>query len=303
MRIVYLDQSHISRMAKERLRVGVRREPNYCALLKETERLVAQGEVICPYSFWHVMETADYDNEQVRNEVYSIMGVLSAGSCFRWPEDVAADEIRNLVVAGADQVVAFGTGADCIPAEALTPEMRLCLRDLYPPQRFGALAQAIRESHDMRSTALPDFKTKQLALETQAMSLCQADSLSRTEAEVQTRAGVMIAAVERSARETGIGLDEIAKQIGNLDNVPTLALLAAVLVQKVRDTQRNSQIGDAVDLGHLLAAPYCDFVLTERYAAVLARGTLQRLAFQAKPTIASDASELLAWLVPRKRRS
>ena len=303
MRIVYLDQSHINRMAKERLQVGTRREPNYCAILKEMERLVAAGEVICPYSFWHVMETAGHDNEQVRNEVYSIMGVLSVGSCFRWPEDVAADEIKHVVKAGADQVVPLGTAADCFPAEVLTPETRSYFRDLGPTQRFGALAQGVREAPDIRWTALPDFKTKNMALERKAASVSKAAPPTRGEAGILVRAGVIAAAVERCARDTGIGSDEIAKQLGNLDRVPTLALLAEVLAQRWRDVQRIPQIGDAVDLGHLVAAPYCDFVLTERYVAALARGTFERLAFEPKPTIVSDVSELLDWLTASHPRA
>jgi len=53
----------------------------------------------------------------------------------------------------------------------------------------------------------------------------------------------------------------------------------------------------------LVAAPYCDFVLTERYVAALARGTFERLAFEPKPTIVSDVSELLDWLTASHPRA
>lgn len=293
MQVVYLDQSHISRMAKGRLGIGGRPEDTHVALLSELERLTGAGKVICPYSLWHVMETADHDNDDVRAEVCRIVGRLSGGLCFRFPSDVVDDEIARVVRTRPERVDAIGTGSDCFPAESLEAETRTHFRDLEPEDRFGALVLAVRQSPDIRMSLLRDFKSKTITLETAAAAIRKASGIPRAEAAVQERASVLADAIERGARRLGIHSDDIRERLGNLDAVPTLVLLAETYGLKGSDPDRVARSSDPVDLGHLLAFPYCDLVLTERYLAALTTDTLRRLSFEPKPVIVSDATEFL----------
>ena len=295
MRIAYIDQSHTSRMAKERLQVGPS-DAVYGEVRADLEVAVEKGRLICPYSFWHVMETASYDNGEVRDEVCRIVGVLSDGWCFRWPLDIARNEVEALIAARAQPLDALGTGSDSFPAESIEAGTRDYFAALPPKDRFGALVYATRETGDIRAELLPQFKGKTLAAESAGAALRRIRRVARVEAAALERTALAEYAIRAATFRSGMHPNTVREKLGDLADVPTLALLAEIYGGKASDQRRKARPSDPIDLGHLLASPYCDVVWTERYAASLAEASFGRLTRTARPVFVSDARRMCDFL-------
>jgi hypothetical protein len=80
-----------------------------------------------------------------------------------------------------------------------------------------------------------------------------------------------------------------------LTQLPTLAMMAEIRARRDVAFGRTPRISDGFDVGHLLALPYCDWFLTEKYVASLARdaGKLSTT------TVLSQPAELVSELASR----
>lgn len=111
--VVYLDQCHLSRIAKATL--GRSSDPDELALFELLGKLLKAEKIACPYSFWHFLETVAYDDDAVRSEIVRIVGTLSQGRCFKWPFDVVADEMlaaldSSTLASGSQTIRRVGNG-------------------------------------------------------------------------------------------------------------------------------------------------------------------------------------------------
>ncbi len=302
--VVYVDQCHLSRIAKANL--GRSTDPDELALFELLVRLVEAGKVACPYSFWHILETAAYDDEEARNEIVRVVGVLSQGRCFKWPFDVVMDEMgaaldSSKLGTGPQTIQPIGNGVDCFPRDVIRDYVHEHIGKIAATERFHASVTMGREAPQIRAQAA-HFSSIQHEIETEMASARNANRLSLEEARaIETDAfvnGDMITGmVTRVAEARDWPRPEVRRLVlrDELSHLPTLAMMAEIRARRDVAFGRKPTLSDGFDIGHLLALPYCDYVLTEKYIAELAReaGKL------CKTTVLSQPAQLLAELASR----
>lgn len=219
--VVYLDQCHLSRIAKANL--GRASEPDELALFEQLQKLVSAGKVVCPYSFWHILETAAYGTDDVRDEITRIVGVLSQGRCFKWPYDVVMDEMEAALDAatvsgGPPNIRPIGNGVDSFPREVIKDYVRVHIATIAPEWRFRESITMGREAPDIRAQAAR-FSSIQHEIETEMASARNANRLSLEEAR----------AIETDAFVNGNLITDLVTRLADLRSLPRPAVQSLVL--------------------------------------------------------------------------
>lgn len=278
--VVYLDQSHLSRMAKAKL--GIAADPEELALFQALDRYRRAGHVVVPFSYWHVMETVLHDNDGARAEVCRVLGLLSQGRCFRWPWDIAFDEMQNavegtLVGTTCPTIASVGRGVDCFPRDSIAPETHAYVANIAPAEQFAASVDLGRESDGIRALA-EAFNKAQHAID---LAMAERREQSRLPLEQVRplvieglRNGTEVTAwITRTAATLNLPRPAVMELVtrDSFAAVPTLGMMVEVRARRDVVYGRRPTPSDPADVGHLLALPYCKWFLTERFATALTR--------------------------------
>jgi hypothetical protein len=277
--VIYLDQSHLSRMTKSRLGVG-RPDAEANLLMNELERLVDDRRIICPYAFAHVMESTKYDNARIRHESSKIVGRLSQGRCFKAPFDVVRDELTSAMLDSGStrtRFSALGNGLDCFARDGTTNAERLDVGANEPTAYFGRIVETLYSDTGVRARTqsfvdilygvdLAVAKLKQGP----RMTLAQARDLQR---DAIVNGPMFKKMIFSTSSRFGRSIPDV-EMIALADDMralPTLKMMIEIRARRNVKFDRVPHEGDPIDLVHLLAMPYCDMLLTERFVASIAR--------------------------------
>lgn len=277
--IAYLDQAHFSCIGRSEVEG---RQTAHTILAARLEELVTAGKVICPYSYFHVLETAAWDSTANRHATANTIGRLSLGRCLRAPLEIVFDELgwvldRSLV--GRDvprQRNVLGQGADVLAPNQIPPEVARFIEGLEPQRQFGAVVEWSRTAN--QSPAVTATYKKSLyayALRKQRapsrVSLEAARSRMRR-GYLNPNGGAFQLLVEGS-RRFRIPLDTIRTlfSAANIDDMPMVAMMAEIEARRYVAFRDKPTESDPTDDGHLDHLPYVTWMLTDRRAAALAR--------------------------------
>jgi hypothetical protein len=178
---------------------------------------------------------------------------------------------------------------------------RAYIASVEASQRFRESIAMGREAPKIRADAAR-FSSIQHEIETEMASARIANRLSLEEARaIETDAfmnGTLISdLITRIAELRSLPRPEVRSLVirDELIHVPTLAMMAEIRARRDVAFGRTPRLGDAFDVGHLLALPYCDWFLTEKYAASMAREAGKLCT----TTVLSQPAELIAELDSR----
>lgn len=119
IRVIYLDQNHLSNIARSLMKPGVLRQ--YDQLHGVLQKAVQEGQLICPYSSYHVLETSRCEDADLRNAICSVVKHFSKEFCFKWFQEVIVEEIIYVIdktySVGPEPPIpsAIGRKFDCFP--------------------------------------------------------------------------------------------------------------------------------------------------------------------------------------------
>jgi hypothetical protein len=291
-------------MAKDRLGIGARR-PDERALLHELERLVEAERVACPFSFFHVAEQGKYDTEPVRQEANAILGRLSRGKCIQWAFDLVAKEITAALNVSRGQAPAslsgIGSGLDCMPGIAFETVSKLAVAARKVESQFGYCVELVNGNAKIRGD-IDRFIDTMLHIEHAAGPERERLHLALPQARAEERKGLVAGKtfktwISQAAQKFGMAEDAVAAIVtaDGFAAAPTLQILVEVRARRDVVYGRDPAQGDPMDAGHLLALPYADWFLTERFTASIAKDA----GLMVRTVVLRQPEELCAALVAK----
>jgi hypothetical protein len=301
MRIVYLDQNYLAQLAKRRL--GLSADGAVGRLNDQLIRLTKAGGVLCPFSEYHVYETAFYDNDAVRLKITKLVGLLSKGRCLRHPMDRTLDELSTLwEVRGLGRPAKAGNpiGAklDCFPQVALDPAAREAYVALDETDVFRVIVESVRSERSFRAK-LSEVREQLLAAEKAAIEAKGEGGVSlpvatRAQIEQYILAPEVFALIAQVAAKHCI---DVAKFIpiviaDELKSVPSIASVAHLRARKDTNTGMVPARGDFLDAAHASSLGAADLVALDGRTAALAKNAAQLLGSQ----LVGSVADLLAAL-------
>jgi len=298
VKLAYLDQSHLTRIAKDSL--GLKRDPACAGLREVIDAAVTARQLLCPYSIYHLMETTIYDNDPVRDEICAILGRWSRGHCFNHFEDRIVREMCLQVEVGvvqreASSFTGVGLGVACLPSVGLPHALMNAIPAKRMPQQrvFGMLVEYGRRNPQFRAI-VNQFRAELLSFEMTGAAARQA----RLRPLAETRRSELLGCVRggafarwiSSAASKSVLPDAVVRDLisAAVWSVPTLATMIEIRARRDIAYGRKPQIGDAIDAGHLSILPYTHFMLTERHFATYGRGVAAHLGYAAEVLTAPD---------------
>jgi hypothetical protein len=284
--VIYLDQCHVSRMAKARL--GRTSDPDELALLTRLQGLVQAGLAVVPFSMWHVMETVAYDDTDARDEICRVLGGLSQGQCLRFCHDIIDDEV--LFAAAQTTVGAhpaaprhLGQGLDCFPISSIHELTNAYVLATHPSERFQEIVDLsrrtnMRELHDRFETTL--WGAERTAAASRARKPLKLDAARKAEAADVLGSTLVRRSIDAAATTLSIRRETVNELIvrGSFRRVPGLAGMIEIRARRDVQYTMAPTANDVTDAGHLLALPHVKWFLTDRKAAAIARDAGKCLA-------------------------
>lgn len=255
-KIIYLDQSHPSRMAKARM--GRTKDVEALELLGVLQPLVSSGRAICPFSFWHVVECVGFEDDEVRFETCAVLDELSRGRCFRSWSDLAPEELA--ATHGGSKPKVLSTNAACFPSK-FGPEPTARAAGFALLTGAGFLGLAVGSLSRLRAKSMTEtFKTITTA-DFEAELAASRTSATPTEKQAWTRA------VGSWAEVLGVGPipDDASFRSLVATGQRTLATIARFAAAALRNETRHATPSDVVDICHVGHLAYSDWFLTDRH--------------------------------------
>ena len=289
--LIYLDQSHFSRLAKHR--AGLTTDSDYGALLAVLER----GDGICPYSMWHLFETARCP-DALRSEIEATIGGLSRGYCWRSLDDLVPDEI-HATLDPTVVVTAIGRGAECFPMTHVEPLVHRVLASGSPESWFGFLTAVA--SDPSLSRIADQFSDATHARETQRVPVAKALAVPLEEVRELERVALsrnfLPSLAPALARRLSVSLD-VARDLLLSQGLAASRSLSITIEALARHASKDGRIprrSDGMDWGHMSLFAHADYVLTEHYDREIFEGACRHLKLSSTRCV-SKASELTALL-------
>lgn len=284
MQIGYIDQSHLSRMAKAEL--GQASDEAELGLLAKLRSAVESGRLVCPYSIWHVFETAFYDADDVRDAICRILGDLSGGRCFIH----FSDQIPSEMLARIDQAALstgpplspIGSRLDCFPRRGIADLTRRVFASSAEADCFAEIIATCRKSSDLQQR-VGSYQQALFAFESRGAKLRSAhrlrlDRARQIERESVEHSDLLSEWITRVCETLSVppGARSSVRDLvlAKGARLPTLETMIEIRARRDVLFDRALHLSDAMDAGHLLALPACTWVLTEAHCAALGRSAV-----------------------------
>jgi hypothetical protein len=300
-KVIYIDTSHLSHWAKQSLGLAEANERD-SSLRARLMKLASSGEVVCPFSVWHISELANYGNTDVQAEAARLLGTLSRARAFRHFLDIFADEILHAVSPGlCSSVSAIGSPSAFVPQEAASlgviknpgldtasaeELVQLIVRELGASEYVRSVAGFSNSIHAADVAQANERRASPVEFE-EAVRLELRDFMASADTRMQLDSAARVAGVATTSIENARTTKELLA-LGLRGVASTVEFLA----RRRMDPNRRPRPSDPMDIGHLTLMPYCDAFLTERHAAAVA-GPVGKL-FGVR--VISKRDELTEWL-------
>ena len=261
---VYLDQCHVSRMAKARM--GRTDDPEELRLMSLLQTLVREGKIVCPFSFWHVVETVGFKRDvDAMCATAALLDELSRGFCLRNWVDVA--EWERSGEGEASGLSILGQRTQCFPGEwgpgkawRVTEGAALITGVGVVELLVAWLSEGGRPVGERFKQNQVSFFRKMLHEVSLEGQLSEGESWQRALANYADGLETRMPAVRDTSFEGLVAAGLV-----------TVASLTKFGAEALRDTARRVREGDAVDVCHVGHLPHCTWFLTDGHVEELCR--------------------------------
>ncbi len=268
MVVVYLDQNYFTRMARACL--GLAGDEAAIGLLARLWSLVESGRLVCPFSASHVWETADYTNDDVRNELASIVDRLSAGRCLKDFVHRLRSELHELLRSEAEPAQPgfiadpIGYGADCF--RDVTPEDNINVMMAAPGGVFRLLVDVIRADQSLRERfRVAKLMTERAVEATRPMSTNSTPAALHEEIRAHLESDLLSALLVDVAKEHGMDAARARDLVerDGLANMPTLRAVVWLRTVKDRELRTTPGLVDMRDATYISASGAVDVIAVD----------------------------------------